>query len=143
MTIIFSDEKKLNLNSPDGIQCYWHDLGKKEQIFSKRPFDGGFIMIWRAFSANGKSELVVIEGRQNAQKHVEVLYTSLLPFSEVHHGQDFIFQQDNASIDTVKVTKAWFEVKNTVLDWPAKLPDLNPIENLWGIFSTKVYIQRR
>ena len=49
-------------------------------------------MIWGAFSANGKAELVVIEGRQNAQKYVEVLETSLLPFAEVHHGLDFIFQ---------------------------------------------------
>ena len=88
-------------------------------------------MIWGAFSASGKAELVVREGHQNGQQCVEVMETSLLPFAEVHHGQDFIFQQDNASIHTAKVTKAWFEDKNvTVLDWPAKTPDLNPIETL-------------
>ena len=61
-------------------------------------------------------------GRQNVQKYVEVLETSLLSFAEVYHSQDFIFQQDNASIHTAKVAKAWLENKNiTVLDWPAKI----------------------
>ena len=86
ITIIFSDQEKFNLDGPDGIQCYWHDLRKEEQVFSKSPFGGGFAMIWGTFSANGKAESVVMKGRQNAQKYVEVLETRLLPFAEVHHG---------------------------------------------------------
>ena len=84
-TIRFSDEK-FNLDGPDGILCYWHDLRKEEQVFSKRPFGIGSAMIWGTVSANGKAELVVMEGRKKSQKYVEVLKTSLLPFSELHHG---------------------------------------------------------
>ena len=73
MTIIFSDKKKFNLDGRDGIQCYWHDLRKKEHVFSKRPFGEGSVMILGAFSANGKAELVVMERRQNTQKYVKVL----------------------------------------------------------------------
>ena len=32
-------------------------------------------MIWGAFSANGKAELVIIEWRQNAYMYVEALET--------------------------------------------------------------------
>ena len=100
--MIFSDEIKFNLYGSDGIQCYWHDLRKEEQVFSRRPLGGKSVMIWGAFSMNGKAELVVMEGRQNAQKYVEVLEMSLLPFAEVDHGQDFIFQRDTAFVPFVQ-----------------------------------------
>ncbi len=44
---------------------------------------------------------------------------------------DFIFQQDLATAHTAKSTKSWLNEHGVgVLDWPANLPDLNPIENL-------------
>ena len=49
ITIIFSDEKKFNLDGPDEIQCHWHDLRKEEPVFYKRPSGGGSVMIWKAF----------------------------------------------------------------------------------------------
>ena len=42
----FADEKKFNLDGPDGLQYYWHDLRKGPELFSKRKFGGGGIMLW-------------------------------------------------------------------------------------------------
>ena len=47
-----------NFDGPDGMQCYWHDSRKEEQVFSKITF------------RRGSAELVVIEGRLNALKYV-------------------------------------------------------------------------
>ena len=93
MIIIFSDEKKFNLDDPNEIQCYCRGLSKEEQVFSKRPFGGRSVMIRGAFSANGKAELVVMQGRQNAKKYVEMLETSPLLLAEVHHDRTSSFSK--------------------------------------------------
>ena len=46
--VIFSDEKKFNLDGPDGFAHYWHDLRKKPLYFSKRQQGGGSVTIWAA-----------------------------------------------------------------------------------------------
>ena len=56
------------------------------------------------------------------------------------HSQDGIFQQDKAAIHTAKLTSNWHGDHNIeTLSYPAKSPDLNPIENFWDILSRKVY----
>lgn len=44
--VIFTDEKKWNLDGPDGLRYYWHDLRKEPRYFSKRNFGGGSLMVW-------------------------------------------------------------------------------------------------
>ncbi|KAF0775093.1 hypothetical protein AaE_001207, partial [Aphanomyces astaci] len=62
---VFSDEKKFNLDGPDGYQYYWHDLRKEQEIYTKRVSGGGSVMIWAGMSAFGRTELAFLEGKQN------------------------------------------------------------------------------
>ncbi|GMG17177.1 unnamed protein product [Phytophthora fragariaefolia] len=132
--VIFSDKKKFNLDGPDGYQYYWHDVRTDTELCSKRVSGGGSVMVWAGMSANGKTDIAFLEGRQDSACYTQTLDNYLAPFTENlrenHDIRNHIFQQDNASIHESRITKAHIESMGIKkLMWPAKSPDLNPIEN--------------
>jgi hypothetical protein len=54
---------------------------------------------------------------------------------EVFPPNDFVFQQKIfCSVHTARMVTEWFQNQNiNLLDWPSLRPDLNPIENMWGL----------
>lgn len=55
--VLFTDEKKFNLDRPDGWSYYYHYLRKDEQILSRRQHGGGSVMILAGIGYYGKTEI--------------------------------------------------------------------------------------
>ncbi|GFV83014.1 transposable element Tcb1 transposase [Trichonephila clavipes] len=96
------------------------------------------IMVWGGIGYHSRTPVVRIAGTLNSQRNIsEVLEPVVLPYL-----QDLatdIFQQDNARPHMARIVQRFFvNHQIELLPWPARSPDLSPIENMWSMVTQRL-----
>ncbi|KFM65011.1 Transposable element Tc3 transposase, partial [Stegodyphus mimosarum] len=134
--IVFSDESPFELSPDDQPRRVWRRPGQPYDtnltVFRQTGRQPG-VMIWGANSFHSRTSLAVIRRNLTAQRYVhKVLRPVVLPFMSRQPG--LTFQQDKALPHTAHVSTAYLSACRT-LPWPARSPDLSPIDHVWSIMG--------
>ena len=142
--VIFSDESNFEVINRKNRFRVWRkksDKYRPDKLQYKTQGGGGSVGIWGCMTAQGTVVNMIYDGRLNQYRYKDILDECLKPSVDLFFaGQystqpnsDWYFQNDNAPCHTAGSIKEYmFAEKIMMLPWPARCPDLNPIENLWS-----------
>ncbi len=144
--VMFSDESKFCISFGNQGPRVWRKRGEAQNccLRSSVKFPQS-VMVWGAMSSAGVGPLCFLRSKVNtAVIYQEFLEHFMLPAADQTLWRcRFHFP---TGLGTCTQCQSYqYLVKDhgiPVLNWPANSPDLNPIENLWGIVKRKMRYAR-
>ena len=111
-TVVVSDEKKFNMDGPDGYNYYFHELRTEERFLNHNPRMVGGVMVWGAISYYGTCELQFVLSKMNAITYKEVIEKAFQHFGNIFGPIPWTCHHDNAPIQTDRAVKQWISGQN-------------------------------
>lgn len=139
--VIFTDESRFCIQDHDGRIRVWRHRGERALpacIGHRHTGPSAGVMVWGAIGYTSRSPLVRITGTLNSNRYIsDVLRPVALPY--LRGLPNALFQQDNARPHVARTVLNFLDTEQVrLLPWPARSPDLSPIENVWSMVAERL-----